>query len=183
MAKCPQPLASEDTRSAIWEQLHLNFNTTASFNKWRDKADVCPYCLQVPDDAMHLIFICPFVRSLWRDIHPILETIHSAPLTYYEMAFGFNGLTAPVLLRNWLTFKFRQVISFQEYMAHNNPSLNNTGMIKESMNRVIKTEVHAKYEYCCATNTLSFFHKHYQCVPNFVVICPDNLGVIKVFNW
>ena len=132
---------------------------------------------------MHLIVVFPFVRSLWSDIHPFLETIHSAPITNYEMAFGLDGLTAPVLLRNWLTFKFRQVISFQEYMAHNNPSQNNTRMIQESMNRVIKTEVHAKYEYYCATDNLSFFRKHYQCVQDFVVIRPDNLGVIKVFNW
>ena len=131
---------------------------------------------------MHIILTCPLVRSLWRDIHPFLETIHSAPLTDYEMAFGLNGITAPVILRNWLTFKFRQIISFQEYVAHNTPSLNNTRMIKESMNRAIRTVVNKKYEYCCATNTLHFLTKHYQCVPNFVVIHPDELGVIIVFN-
>ena len=176
------PLASEDTRSVIWEHLHLNFNTTASFNKWREANDTCPFCNQVPADTMHIILICPLVRSLWQDIHPFLESIHSAPLTAYEMAFGLNGITAPVLLRNWLTFKFRQIISYQEFLAHNNPSLNNTRMIKESMNRAVKNEVQTKYEYCCATNKLPFFTRHYQCVPNFVVIRPDNLGVIKVFN-
>ena len=176
------PLASEYTTTAIWEHLHLNFYTTFSFNKWRGSSDPCPFCAQVPQDAMHIILICPFVRELWQDIHPFLDTIHSAPLSDYEMAFGLNGHTAPILLRNWLTFKFRQIISFQEFLAHNTPSLNNARMIKATMNREIKAEVHKKYEYCCATNNLPFFTKHYQCVPDFVVVRPDELGVIIVFN-
>ena len=176
------PLASEDTKTAIWDYLHLNFNTTASFNNWCDTADLCPFCSQIPEDAMHIILICPFVRHLWRDIHPFLDFVYPAPLTDYEMAFGLNGHTAPVILRNWLTFKFRQVISSQEYLAHKTPGLNNVRMVKVKMNREVKCEVHKTYEYCCATNNLPFFTKHYQCVPNFVVIRPDDLGVITAFN-
>ena len=175
------PLASEDTRSAIWEHLHLNFNTTASFNRWRDSADPCPFCSQVPDTPMHIILLCPLVRALWRDLQPFLNTIHSAPVSDYEMAFGIDGLTAPVLLRNWLTFKFRQIVSYQEYLTHNTPSLNNTRMIKETMNRAITSEVRKKYDFCCASNNLPFFIKHFRCVPNFVVIRPDDLVVLPVF--
>ena len=176
------PLASERTKTAIWELIHLNFNTTASFNKWRDTEDQCPFCSQVPEDAKHIILICPVVRDLWRDIHPFLDFVYPAPLSDYEMVFGLNGNTAPILLRNWLTFKFRQIISYQEFLAHNSPGINNARMIKTKMNREVKNEVHKKYEYCCATNNLPFFAKHYQCVPNFVVVRPDELGVIIVFN-
>ena len=50
------------------------------------------------------------------------------------------------------------------------------------MNREIKAEVRKKYDYCCATNTLPFFTKHYQCVLDFVVIHPDDIGEIIVFT-
>ena len=37
-------LLSNKTKSAIWEQLHLNFYTQYSYNKWHGKADMCPLC-------------------------------------------------------------------------------------------------------------------------------------------
>ena len=97
------------------------------------------------------------------------------------MAFGLNGQTAPILLRNWLTFKFRQIVSSQEILAYNTPGLDHARIIKSKMNRVITAEVHQKYDYCCATNSLPFFAKHFQFPPDFVVIHPDNFGVLTVF--
>ena len=177
------PLASEYTKSIIWEQLHLNFYTTHSFNKWRDATDPCPFCNQVPDSAIHVIVQCPFVRDLWtEDFHPFLNSIHSAPVTDYEMAFGLDGHTAPILLRNWMTFLFRQVVSAQEGLASQTPGLNNARLIQTRMNRLVPAAVHRTYEHCCATNTLPFFAKHFQFLPDFVVIHPDDFGVLTVFN-
>ena len=81
-----------------------------------------------------------------------------------------------------MTFNFRQLISPQEFLAHNTPGINTPRMIKTAMNRQIHQEVHQKYEYCRATNNLHFFAKYYQCVPDFVVIRPDELGQAEAFN-
>ena len=176
------PLASERTKSIIWNHLHLNFPTTHSFNKWHHTADPCPFCHHLPESAMHIILLCPFVRDIWRlDLHPFLDSIHPAPLTDYEMAFGLDGQSAPILLRNWLTFHFRCIISSQEILASNTPGLNNSRMVKDAMNRDITAAVHRKYVYCTATQTLPFFTTHFQCVPDFVVIRPDEFGVLTVF--
>ena len=32
------------TKTAIWEQLHLNFYTQYSYNKWNDVKEPCPLC-------------------------------------------------------------------------------------------------------------------------------------------
>ena len=145
------PLASEATKTHIWDYLHLNFCTTFSFNKWHGTSDPCPFCSQVPQSAIHIIVDCPVVRSLWTlDLQPFLASIHSAPITDYEMAFGLDGITAPILLRNWLTFKFREIVSAQEILAYNTPDLNNVRMIKSKMNREVTAAVHKQYTYCSA---------------------------------
>ena len=119
--------------------------------------------------------------SLDFGFHPFLDSIHPAPLTEYEMAFGLDGHTAPILLRNWLTFKFREVVSSQEILAYDTPGLANARMIKSKVNREVTAAVHQKYEYCCATNSLPFFTKHFQCIPDFVVISPDDFEVLTFF--
>ncbi|MEC8831681.1 MAG: reverse transcriptase domain-containing protein, partial [Bacteroidota bacterium] len=67
------PISTEKTKTVIWEQLHLNFFTTYSINKWWQTSDPCPFCGTIPQDAKHLILSCPFVQQLWTDFHPYLN--------------------------------------------------------------------------------------------------------------
>ena len=44
-------LDSNDTKAAIWEQLHLKFYTEYSYNKWH--STLCPLCHEIPVDIYH----------------------------------------------------------------------------------------------------------------------------------
>ena len=67
------PHATEETASFVWEQIQLNMYTPYSYNKW-DKTNLpCPLCIQIIDDEFHLIFDCPVVVSLWKEIEPLIE--------------------------------------------------------------------------------------------------------------
>ena len=72
-ASINNPIAPEKVKSVIWEQIHLNFYCTYSYNKWHNKQDPCPFCSVVPDSRFHLIFDCKLVQNLWRDLEPKLR--------------------------------------------------------------------------------------------------------------
>ena len=40
-------LSTNQTRSIIWEQIHLNFYTQYSYNKWHKKIEPCPYVSKI----------------------------------------------------------------------------------------------------------------------------------------
>ena len=50
--------------------LKLNMYTTPSYIKWHKTNPLCPLCTQ-PVYEFHLIFNCPFVTSLWKQIEPV----------------------------------------------------------------------------------------------------------------
>ena len=77
------PLATETTKSVIWEHLHLNFDTQYSMNCMRRRADPCSLCGTVPTVLHHIILHCPFVRQLWNDLSPFLLLVHPGPVTDY----------------------------------------------------------------------------------------------------
>ena len=137
-----QPLAREGTKSLVWAQLHLNNYTTASYNRWHKASQPCPLCLQPIDDQFHLILSCPTTVALWRDLHPFLTQLHSAPITPDEMAFGLFGHTPRIHLRNWLTFLLRESIADLELKAYHN-HLGPTNMVdlKHTYNARVKREV------------------------------------------
>ena len=58
-------LSSNRTKTAIWEQIHLNFYTQYSFNKWHNKANLCSLCNKLPDSIYHIILHCDFVNTIW----------------------------------------------------------------------------------------------------------------------
>ena len=41
-------LLSNTTKTAVWEQLHLNFYTQYSYNKWHKVAQMCTLCNNIP---------------------------------------------------------------------------------------------------------------------------------------
>ena len=94
------PLSTEETASFVWEQIHLNMYTTHSYNKWH-KTNLCsPLCTQPIRDEFHIIFDCPVVVSLWKEIEPMLRRIYPAPVTEQEKIFGILGDSPAVTLRN-----------------------------------------------------------------------------------
>ena len=107
------PLASAETKSCIWSQIHLNDNTTATYNSWFRENDPCPLCLTSIDSLYHIILHCPVALQLWSEIEPFLKGLVNVSVTQEEMVFGLTGNTPAVHLRNLLTFMLRECILYQ----------------------------------------------------------------------
>ena len=50
-----QQFFTDETKSTIWEQIHLNFYTTYNYNKWHNTLQPCPLCNKIPEDIFHVI--------------------------------------------------------------------------------------------------------------------------------
>ena len=179
---CHNILATEDTKTLIWEEMHLNFFTQYVYNFTNNLSDDCPLCHQPPENRMHLILTCPFTIQLWQDILPYLNLLHNAHVTSFEMAFGIIGTTPNIILRNWLTFKLRQSISKQEYLASIQPKNNQVLQAKTRMNQQVRNEVIQKYYYCQKNSLEEFFTKHFQFTDSLVRITPSQIEVANVFT-
>ena len=57
-------LLSNVTKTAIWEQIHLNYYTQYSYNKWHNTSEECPLCEKIPESIYHIILHCDFVNNL-----------------------------------------------------------------------------------------------------------------------
>ena len=122
-------LSTNKTKNVIWQQIHLNFYTQYSYNKWHRKQEKCPLCSQIPKSIFHIILHCNFTNTLWNEIEPLLMKLHPVNVNDGEKAFGvvIKKHTTGSLLRNWLTFKLREHISQEERLAyHSKPTLENT---------------------------------------------------------
>ena len=109
-------LLSNKTKTIIWEQLHLNFYTQYSYNKWHKVHNICPLCRKVPESIYHIILNCEFVNNVWRHMQPLLSSLHRLTITDEEKALGIVTIkkTTGILLRNWLTFKVREQVMLFE---------------------------------------------------------------------
>ena len=135
-------LSLNETIDVIWRQVHLNFYTQYSYNKWHRTSGVCPLCHQVPTTIFHIILYCNTVNRIWNDVEPVLMRLHNVRVSDEEKAFGIikkkssNG----VLARNWVTYLMRQVISDAERLAHYAPiSVPN---IKHKIQEKFRSEIH-----------------------------------------
>ena len=130
------------TKTAIWEQLHLNFYTQYSYNKWHSTSDLCPLCQKCPDDIFHIMLHCDFTNTIWTDLQPILRRFLNKNVDDQEKALGLvNVKSSPgILLRNWVTFKVREQIMDFERKAHysGRPSIDS---FKVHFNRSMADEV------------------------------------------
>ena len=177
------PIANETTKSIIWEQIHLNFDTTYTVNRMRRRADPCSLCGDVPTVLHHILLTCPFVRQLWTDLSPFLLLVHPGPVTDYEMAFGLEGHSPSIDLRNWLTFKLRQIVKAYEYPASLHPNCDHLTLVKTRYNQQIRHEVLWKYRFCLHTQKLDLFRRLYQWGNHHLVdVTPDELGVAVIFD-
>ena len=62
--------------SLIWQQVHLNFYTQYSYNKWKKINNTCPLCGQIPQNIFHLILHCSTVLKIWKEIEPVLSKLY-----------------------------------------------------------------------------------------------------------
>ena len=167
-------LARQDTRSAIWEQIHLNEYTTHSYNKWHHTAVECPLCVSIPENEYHITLECPVVKILWRDLSRTITAINQAPVTEEEMVLGLEGKSPSVTLRNWLTFLLRECIRNQERTAYKNQlGLFNTDQIRKNFNTRVRREIDEAYVQYRSRHKCHLFKERYA-VHNVLVHYDDN---------
>ena len=157
-------LGTNETRTVIWQQLHLNFYTQYSYNKWHNVNDKCPLCHKIPKSIFHLILDCDVTVNLWNDIEPILKRLYPAHISDEEKAMGivqFNKNTG-VMLRNWVTFLLRRCIAdFEKAAYHNSCYSNIETKIKRKLNHLITLEIDKKVFRYKHENKLATFEKFF----------------------
>ena len=65
-------LSTYKATSLIWQQIHLNFYTQYSYNKWHKVKNPCPLCGLIPQNKFHIILHCDAVAQVWQDIERIV---------------------------------------------------------------------------------------------------------------
>ena len=177
------PLAMEDSKSIIWEQVHLNAYTTYTYNKWHNNNLCCPLCLQLPLDGFHLIWTCPTTVSLWAAITPFLLRIHPSPVTTVEMAFGLIGTSPAITLRNWFTYLLRDCIYRQETLAYyNQKGIFNELDIKRKFNVRVVRETMQQFLHFSHIHRVDIFRRRYAVKDVFVTWEGDVCHLTKVFE-
>ena len=120
-----QQFFTEDVKSTIWEQIHLNFYTTYNYNKWHNTLHPCPLCRKIPDTVYHIILDCNFTILMWKRVEPTLLKIYPNPPCRQEKAFGLQTRNKreadSMVLRNWITFSLRHFIMKEERKAYYHP--------------------------------------------------------------
>ena len=155
-------LGTNETKTVIWQQLHLNFYTQYSYNKWHKVNDKCPLCHKVPESVYHIILHCDMTNNLWNDIQPALKRLHPMPISDEEKAMGIleSNTTIAVMLRNWVTFLLRRCIVDSEKEAYHNPAeINIKNKIKRKLNKAIALEIDMKAFRYRHENNLALFEK------------------------
>ncbi len=118
---CHQQFFTEEVKSTIWEQTHLNFYTTYNYNKWHNTLHPCPLCRKIPDEVFHILFDCEVTRYMWGKLQGTLLKINPIPISTLEMALGIQPTCKreinSTILRNWVTFSLRHYIMKEERRA------------------------------------------------------------------
>ena len=176
------PVTTEDTKSVIWEQIHLNDYTTFSYNKWHKKQEKCPFCLKVPQTEFHITVKCDIVRKLWLEIESHLKSICNVRISETEMAFGLPGIKPNIKLRNWMTFLLRRCIANQENRAfHNKKGPQNIEEIRDCYNQLLKAEIWQKYHIYLKLGRDDYFEKIFACKNYLIEKKNDQWQVLTIF--
>ena len=177
------PLSHEDTKTTIWEQIHLNDYTTYSYNKWHNAQQCCPFCQQVPSTKFHITIECPTLTPIWIELETHLVNIHPVQLTDTEKVFGLTGNTPNIILRNWMTYIFRQCIVEQENVAfHNQKGQLNAQEIKFEYNQKIKSELWSKYNILSNLGREHYFQHIFGVNDYLIVKVNDQWQLLTLFN-
>ena len=155
-------LCTNETISEIWHQIHLNFYTQYSYNKWHKVSEMCPLCDELPENIYHILFHCDVVKTIWNDISSKLLELHPSPISNEEKAFGIIHKKPPpgILARNWLTYTIRKCIAVMEREAHYN---NSTILqrVKRKIQQSIESELDQKVFMYAAEGKLDKFEKFF----------------------
>ena len=137
------PLALNETRTAIWEQIHLNFYTTYSYNKWHNASDPCPLCNKIPESIFHIILHCDIVNTLWNQLLPTLSKLSSRALDEAEKAFGILQIkkTPGMILRNWLGYKLREQILLLERTTYHQSRAPSVELFQTKFNHSVARDI------------------------------------------
>ena len=182
-ASVNNPISTEDTKTLIWEQIHLNDYNTYSYNKWHNTQQKCPLCFQMPQSKFHLTLECLMTSKLWKDLEIHLCKIHPTPVKDTEKVFGIQGCTSNVILRNWLTFLLRQCIAEHENIAYyNQKGLGNEIKIKNSFNQMVKTEVWAKYNIYLNLGREEYFKKVFAVNDHLIECNNGQWEILTLYN-
>ena len=152
-------LSTNKTKTVIWQQIHLNFYTQYSYNKWHRKQEECPLCHLIPKDIFHIILDCPFTNMIWNRIKPKLLTLHPHPVSKEEMAFGIprKKQTTGTLLRNWITFMLRESIMYEERLAYHGSTKPKLITFMTKFDAYFEFEVRMKTLRYTNENRITFF--------------------------
>ena len=136
-------LLSNKTKTIIWEQLHLNFYTQYSYNKWHSTQNPCTLCKKTPQNIFHIILDCDFTNSIFALIEPTLLKLIPKPITNEEKALGLVniGNKPAIMIRNFITYKIRELISDFERRAHHQPRAASATLFTAKCNQAIASDV------------------------------------------
>ena len=177
------PISTEETKTVVWEQIHLNSYTTYSYNKWHKTQQKCPFCMQVPANRFHITNECTALAQLWLDIECNLKTLHPVPLTNMEKVFGLHGNSPGIILRNWMTFLLRDIITHQERIGYyNQKGQGNIEDIKLAYNQKVKTEVWIKYNIYKNLGRLSYFETIFAYKDYLILWENNNWQILTIFH-
>ena len=131
------------TKTAIWEQLHLNFYTQYSYNKWNKVNEPCPLCKKEPTTIFHIILYCDFTNNVWAQLQPTLSKLTTKPLDDAEKSLGIVQVKKPpsIIIRNWLGYKLWEQILLFERRAHHQSKVPSVEIFKATYTQSIAKEV------------------------------------------
>ena len=177
-------ILNENTRTLIWEQIHLNFFNTYWFNKIGRVENSCPLCKSIPNSKKHIIIECDLVKKLWNEIEGVLLEYDPTRISESEMCFGLLGrkLKIEQEIRNWLTFKLRECTGRQERLSHDKPGINNEKQIKLKFNKEIAKELTYKYYLYKKDNNLDTFYKTFNCKRELISVQGETIIIAELFN-
>ena len=90
------------------------------------------------------------------------------------MAFGMDGNSANIIIRNWLTFLLRECIIDQERTAYKNQlGLHNILEIQSTFEARMKTEILRSYEYHKNKGTVHIFKHTFRANGQFLKFDED----------
>ena len=174
-------IVSEKTRSCIWEQIHLSFFTTYWFNKISNEKNICPLCKETPQSMKHILLECALVKKLWEEIKGKIMLIVPEAVTQQEMVFGITKDTKKpqYKVRNWITYKLREIVSKQEKATYDKPHVNNEKQIKLKFNKEILKEMTYKYLLHKREGTLNRFHEWFGTARDLFQMKDEKIAIVS----
>ena len=139
--------------------------------------------MQVPANRFHITNECTALAQLWLDIECNLKTLHPVPLTNMEKVFGLHGNSPGIILRNWMTFLLRDIITHQERIGYyNQKGQGNIEDIKLAYNQKVKTEVWIKYNIYKNLGRLSYFETIFAYKDYLILWENNNWQILTIFH-